>query len=142
MGIKFLMTCPSTSICYQKYNSSYSHMDRDNEILKQFINFPPGLSDIIIGYDVSSFKKTKIEFGDFLPKKIINAPCYDSICNVTILDQGYIATTSFYGIIKIWDPLFGKSVKDIMCLNNLLMNIILLNIAFLWFIIYQKKLLL
>ncbi len=97
---------------------SYNCTDRDNEILKQFVNYPPDLGNIIQEYDVCYLKKTKTKFNTVLLKEQNKAqwtldPYKESINCVIKLNNGLIATASFSGIINIWDPVYGKSIKEI-----------------------------
>ena len=106
---------------------------RDNEISKLFFNFPPDLSDIIIGYDSYEFKKTETKFNNVLPKnpKNIVGKCRvvipfeecDLINTMVRLKNGLIMTANFRGLLSIWEPSSGKCLKKLKSLNNYFLKI-------------------
>lgn len=116
------------SITNQTNQKSYNYSDREKEIKNQFVDFPPGLENIIIGYDACEFKKTMIQFNNVIPENPndINfitkyyfqmdhyyEKCKDLISGLTKLNNNHIVTVSFTGLICIWDHVSGILIKKI-----------------------------
>ncbi len=116
------------SISDETKQKSYNYSDREKEIENQFINFPPGLENIIIEYDVCEFKKSMIKFDTVSPEepkeiKYITeyhndmsyyfSMCKNLISGVTKLNNNNIITGTFTGLICIWNPDTGKCIKKI-----------------------------
>lgn len=109
-------------------NISYSCLDRENEILKQFNNFPPGLDNMIANYDICDFKKNEtIKFNTVISMDN-NRRAYwphdhiTSVGTIFQLNNDLMVTCTFEGAINIWDPISGQCIKEIKGIEEQLKN--------------------